>query len=92
MTALTVRLPNSVHQKVRELAVRDDISVNQFIASAVSEKMASVLTLDFLKLEAAKGQRSDFENYLRLVPDKLPEAGDELVSMAATNAIKNIAT
>jgi predicted HicB family RNase H-like nuclease len=47
MTALTVRLPNSVHQKVRELAVRDDISVNQFIASAVAEKMASVLTLDF---------------------------------------------
>ena len=40
MTALTVRLPNSVHQKVRELAEREDISVNQFIASAVSEKMS----------------------------------------------------
>ena len=26
MTALTVRLPNSVHQKVRELAERDEIS------------------------------------------------------------------
>ena len=46
MSALTVRLPNSVHQKVRELAERDEISVNQFIASAVSEKMASVMTLD----------------------------------------------
>ena len=42
MTAVTVRLPNSVHQKVRELALRDEISVNQFIAAAVSEKMASV--------------------------------------------------
>ncbi|MEY4125544.1 MAG: hypothetical protein RL770_2125 [Pseudomonadota bacterium] len=40
MTALTVRLPNSVHQKIRELAERDEISVNQFIAAAVSEKMA----------------------------------------------------
>ena len=49
MTALTVRLPNSVHQKVKELAERDEISVNQFIASAVSEKMASVMTLDYLK-------------------------------------------
>jgi predicted transcriptional regulator len=80
MTALTVRLPNSVHQKVRDLAVRDDISVNQFIASAVSEKMASVLTLDFLKQEAAKGSRPDFENFLRLVPDTLAQAGDERVS------------
>lgn len=79
MTALTVRLPNSVHQKVRELAVRDDISVNQFIASAVSEKMASVLTLDFLKQEAAKGQRSDFEKYLGLVPNDLAQIGDERV-------------
>jgi predicted transcriptional regulator len=77
MTALTVRLPNSVHQKVRELAVRDDISVNQFIASAVAEKMASVLTLDFLKQEAAKGQRGDFERYLRAVPDTLAQVNDE---------------
>jgi len=45
MTALTVRLPNSFHQKIRELAERDEISVNQFIAAAVSERMASVMTL-----------------------------------------------
>ena len=44
LTALTVRLPNSVHQKVKELALRDEISVNQFIAAVVSEKMASVMT------------------------------------------------
>ena len=53
MTALTIRLPNSVHQKIKELAQRDDISVNQFIASAAAEKMASVMTLDYLKAEAA---------------------------------------
>lgn len=37
MTALIVRLPDSVHAKIRELAVRDHISVNQFIASAPAE-------------------------------------------------------
>lgn len=56
MTALTIRLPNSAHQKIKELAARDDVSVNQFIASAASEKMASVLTLDFLRSEAKKWQ------------------------------------
>lgn len=76
MTALTIRLPNSVHQKIKELAARDDVSVNQFIASAASEKMASVLTLDFLKQEAAKGKRSDFDHYLSLVPDTPAQEGD----------------
>jgi predicted transcriptional regulator len=79
MTALTIRLPNSVHQKIKELAARDDVSVNQFIVSAASEKMASVLTLDFLKAEAAKGQRSDFDRYLSMVPDVPAQAGDERV-------------
>ena len=77
MAALTIRLPNSVHQKIKELAARDDVSVNQVIASAASEKMASVLTLDFLKSEATKGKRSDFEHYLSMVPDAPAQAGDE---------------
>jgi predicted transcriptional regulator len=54
MTALTVRLPNSIHQKIKELAEREDISVNQFIASAAAEKLASIMTLDYLRLEASK--------------------------------------
>jgi predicted DNA-binding ribbon-helix-helix protein len=77
MTALTVRLPNSVHQKIKELAERDAISVNQFIASADAEKMASVMTLDYLRAEAAKGSRRDFENYLGRVPDVAAQPGDE---------------
>ncbi|MFM9983292.1 MAG: toxin-antitoxin system HicB family antitoxin [Burkholderiales bacterium] len=79
MTALTVRLPNSVHQKIKELAERDDISVNQFIASAAAEKMASVMTLDYLRTEAGKGKRSDFEHYLSRVPDAPADANDEPV-------------
>lgn len=77
MTALTIRLPNSVHQKIKELAERDDISVNQFIASAAAEKMASVITLDYLKSEASKGKRSDFEHYLSMVPNEPAQEGDE---------------
>lgn len=75
MSALTVRLPNSLHAKVRELAARDDISVNQFIASAVGEKLASVLTVDYLRQEVAQGRREDFERFLRAVPD-VPDASD----------------
>jgi predicted transcriptional regulator len=76
MTALTVRLPNSVHAKIRELAARDEISVNQFIASAAAEKLASMLTLEHLRQEAAQGRRQDFDRYLRAVPD-VPDEADE---------------
>ena len=41
--------------------------------------MASVMTLDYLRAEAGKGKRSDFERYLRRVPDTPAESNDEPV-------------
>ena len=78
MTALTIRLPNSVHESIKALARRDGISVNQFIASAAAEKMASLQTLDFLRREAALGKREDFEQFLKRVPDAPAQAWDEI--------------
>jgi predicted DNA-binding ribbon-helix-helix protein len=78
MVELTIRLPNSVRQEIKELAERDEISVNQFIASAASEKMASVFTVDFLRAEAAKGKRKDFEDFLKMVPESQAQPGDEI--------------
>ena len=77
MTALTIRLPTSVRLKIKELAVRDGISVNQFIASAAAEKMASVLTLDYPRAEAAQGRRETYLAVLDAVPDAPPLSGDE---------------
>jgi len=77
MTALTIRLPTSVHLKIKELAVRDGISVNQFIASAAAEKMASVLTLDYLRAEAAQGRRETYLAASDAVPDAPPLSGGE---------------
>ncbi|MCV0440092.1 MAG: type II toxin-antitoxin system HicB family antitoxin [Hydrogenophaga sp.] len=74
MTALTIRLPNSLHARIRELAARDDMSVNQFIASAAGEKLASLLTVDYLREEAAKGHRVDFDRFMKAVPDVADEA------------------
>ena len=83
MTALTVRLSNSVHENIKALARKDGISVNQFIASAAAEKMASVLTVDYLRREGAQGKRRDFERFLSLAPDVPAQPGDALVQSAA---------
>ncbi|MFT4267050.1 MAG: toxin-antitoxin system HicB family antitoxin [Xenophilus sp.] len=77
MTALTIRLPDSVHRQIKALAAQDGISVNQFIASAAAEKMASTMTLDYLRAEAAQGRRADFLAVLDKAPDAPPQPGDE---------------
>ena len=78
MTALTIRIPESLHKNIKELARKEKISVSQFIASAAGEKMASLLTLEYLRQEAAAGRREKFETFLAAVPDQEPEPGDEL--------------
>ena len=76
MTALTVRLPNYVHQRSKSWLSATPLR-QQFIASAAAEKMASVMTLDYLKSEAAKGKRSDLAHYLSWVLDVPAQPGDE---------------
>ncbi|MGI9078684.1 MAG: toxin-antitoxin system HicB family antitoxin [Gemmatimonadaceae bacterium] len=37
MSSISVRLPDSLHKQVRELAERDIISITQFIVTALAE-------------------------------------------------------
>jgi hypothetical protein len=78
MSTLTVNLPDSVKKNIEDLAAREGFSVDQFLASAASEKLAVMLTMDYLKREASAGRREDFEKYLASVPAAPPVAGDEL--------------
>lgn len=68
MNALTIRIPESLHLNLKRIAQAEGISANQFIASATAEKMASIMTLDYLRGEAALGKRSEFESFLAAVP------------------------
>ena len=86
MSTLSLRLPESLHRKIRELAERDDISINQFIATAVAEKTASLLTVDYLAKRGRRGSASLFDRVLARVPDVPPMPGDEL-PMAKGQAI-----
>ena len=77
MSTLSLRLPDSLHVKVKELAERDDISINQFIATAVAEKMAALVTLDYLTERAQRGSRAAFDRVLAKVQSRAPLPGDE---------------
>ncbi len=76
MGAFTVRLPNSLHHKIEELAKADGLSVNQFMVTAAAEKIAALLPEDYLTQEAKQGKRADFEKVLKAVPHIEPEEHD----------------
>ena len=78
MTALTIRLPESLHKEIKQLAQAEGVSINQFLTLAAAEKISALRTIDYLKKEAAKGGREDFEAFLAAVPDTKPVIGDEL--------------
>ena len=78
MNALTIRLPDSIHQTIKKLAKREGCSVNQFLASAAAEKMSALLTLDYLRAEAAEGRREDVEAVLAAVPEAEPMETDRV--------------
>ncbi len=69
MSSLSLRLPESLHQKLRELAEREDISINQFIATAVAEKAAALLTVDYLEARGQRASTKIVDRVLRRVPD-----------------------
>jgi predicted transcriptional regulator len=77
MSTLSVRLPNSLHRHLRELAEREGVSMNQLISSAVGEKLAALMAEDYLA-RARRGSRKVYEGVLRRVPDVPPEGRDKL--------------
>lgn len=78
MSTISLRLPNSLHDAVRELAERDHISINQFIALALSEKISALITDEYLKERARRGSRQNFEHAMSRVIDDEPNEADKL--------------
>ncbi len=78
MSTLSVRLPESLYKRLKEMADKEGVSMNQFITLAVSEKVSSLLTVDYLKERAKCGDQKTFEELLEKVPDTEPEEFDKL--------------
>ncbi|HSN76632.1 MAG TPA: toxin-antitoxin system HicB family antitoxin [Anaerolineae bacterium] len=78
MSSLSLRLPTSMHEQLRELAQREGISINQFITIAVAEKMATIDTATYLQQRAQRGSRAKLLAVLAKAPDVQPEPADRL--------------
>jgi hypothetical protein len=78
MSTLTIQLPDWLKKNIEALAAQEGYTVSQFLTSAAGEKLAVVLTMDYLRREAAAGRREDFEKYLAAVPDAEAAESDRI--------------
>lgn len=76
MSNLSVRLPDSLHNAVKELAEKDHVSINQFIAIAVAEKVSALTTEEYLEERAKNGSKKDLLRILAKAKNIDPEPGD----------------
>ncbi|HEX8160420.1 MAG TPA: hypothetical protein VF538_00865 [Pyrinomonadaceae bacterium] len=78
MSTTEIKLPAELLRRAREMAERENMTLEQFASSALAEKMAAWKTVDYLKERAARGDRQKFERALDSVPDIEPDAIDRL--------------
>lgn len=78
MSTMTVRLPESLHEQLKDLAKAEGISINQFLVVAAAEKMSALKTVEYLESEAKFASRKRFEQVLKKVPDVPADEADRL--------------
>jgi hypothetical protein len=78
MSTMSVTLPQSLQEQVEALAQKEGISVTEFIALAVAEKLATLTTADYLAERAKRGSRDKLLAVLAKAPDVEPEKYDKL--------------
>ncbi|MCR5764581.1 MAG: DUF6290 family protein [Treponema sp.] len=77
MSTMSLRLPDSYHTAVKDIATQDNISINQFIVSAVAEKIAAFETQQYLEKRAQRASKDKFLSVLSKVPAAEPKDFDK---------------
>jgi hypothetical protein len=77
MSTLSIRIPDSIHEIVKKMSKDDNISINQFIASAITEKVTAFETEAYIKKRGEFGSKEKFIEILKKVPDIEPDEFDK---------------
>jgi hypothetical protein len=78
MATLSLRLPESLHRQLAKLAKTEGISLNQLLCSAAAEKLAALMTEEYLATRAKRASRRKLDAVLAKIPKAPPLPGDEL--------------
>ncbi len=78
MSAITIDVPDSLYNKLKEAAAKDKSTPEYFVVLAIAEKLSSFMTVDYLERRAKRAKPDGFEELLSKVPDVEPEERDKL--------------
>jgi hypothetical protein len=73
-----LRLPRSLKQAVERLSREDGTSINQFVATAVAEKVSALETAKFFFDRKRRADFKTFDRIMRRRGGKPPRPGDEM--------------
>jgi hypothetical protein len=73
-----LRLPRSLKEAVERLSRQDGTSINQFVATAVAEKVSALQTAHFFEDRRARADFKTFDKIMRRRGGKPPREGDEM--------------
>lgn len=79
MSAITINVPDSLFDKIKEVVAKDRSTPEQFALLAVAEKLSSVVTIEYLEERAKRAKLERFDQLLAKVPDVEPEESDRLL-------------
>ena len=78
MSAISLRLPDSLHDSARELARKENISINQLITLALAEKVSALMAEEYLGKRVKRANKRKFHKALAKVANVKPETFDSL--------------
>jgi len=77
MSTISLRLPESLHKKARDLAKKENTSINQLVSSALAEKVSALMTEEYLDERAKRASKNKFVKALSKVADVQADHTDQ---------------
>jgi len=78
MSNYPLRLPETLMDDARGMAKSQGVSVNQFLATVIAERVGELKALNHVRSRVARADPAKTRAVLALVPDRAPMEGDEL--------------
>jgi len=78
MSNYPLRLPEGLMDDARGMAKAQGVSINQFLATLIAERVGELKALNHIRSRIARARPAEAMAVLALVPDRAPLEGDEL--------------
>ena len=80
MVKMQLRLPDSIHSKIKKIAFRESVSINQFLVNSISNELIRYETMRFFEERARGFSEQDFLEALNEIPVIPPADNDKLIA------------